>query len=225
MNENRRTNAEIVNEYRPMVDFIADILGPGCEVVLHDLTLPDQSVIAIRNGHLSGRSIGSPATDLTLRMMKSGDQETYIANYSALAANGKKFRSSSCLIRNPDREVVGVFCVNIDIQAFCQVRDFLDYFVQADGLRKDDPDMENQENGPAAEYLQGSVCGIVEKALETARHQIGTDRSHMTVEEKRKIIRFLHDNGIFMLKGGVSEVAKSSGISEPTIYRYLKNIR
>ena len=48
---------------------------------------------------------------------------------------------------------------------------------------------------------------------------------HMTVGEKQYAIKLLNDEGIFVLKGSVAEVARRLNVSEPTVYRYLKIVR
>jgi predicted transcriptional regulator YheO len=50
----------LLSAFIPMVDFLAEVLGEGCEVVLHDVTNPERSVIAIRNSHVSGRDVALP---------------------------------------------------------------------------------------------------------------------------------------------------------------------
>ena len=58
----------VLKTYIPLVDFIAGIVGPNCEVVLHDLS-NDESIVAIRNNHISGRK-GGPLTNLGLKLQK-----------------------------------------------------------------------------------------------------------------------------------------------------------
>ena len=41
-------------------------------------------------------------------------------------------------------------------------------------------------------------------------------------EEKIEIVRDLEGKGVFMLKGAVSEVAEKLGVSEATLYRYIR---
>ncbi len=57
---------DIVQSYIPLVDFLAEILGPTAEVVLHDLRKKEHSMIAIRNGRLTGRradrNVGGPVS-------------------------------------------------------------------------------------------------------------------------------------------------------------------
>ena len=60
--------------YIPTVDFLADYFGDYAEVVLHDLTNLEQSIIKIRNGHISGRKEGDPCTDFVLRTSSSHPQ-------------------------------------------------------------------------------------------------------------------------------------------------------
>jgi predicted transcriptional regulator YheO len=47
----------------------------------------------------------------------------------------------------------------------------------------------------------------------------------MHKEEKLSVVRKLHNSGIFILKGAVSETADRLMISEATVYRYLNQIK
>ena len=57
----------ILNSYVPVVEGLAAYLGPSYEITLHSLENLDHSVIKIMNGFHTGRSEGSPITDLALR--------------------------------------------------------------------------------------------------------------------------------------------------------------
>ena len=55
----------IMKEYCELVgNFHGKVLGQDYEIILHDLSNMDHSVIAVANGHVSGRRIGSPNIDL-----------------------------------------------------------------------------------------------------------------------------------------------------------------
>ncbi len=49
-------------------------------------------------------------------------------------------------------------------------------------------------------------------------------RKKYTVDEKMAVVRRLNDDGFFLMKGAVSQVAAMLGSSEATIYRYLGKI-
>ncbi|GEB80630.1 hypothetical protein DDE01_20450 [Desulfovibrio desulfuricans] len=59
-----KTTSCTIERYVPLVDFLGAFLGEDCEVVLHDVRNPDNSVLAIANNHISGRRKGAPLTDL-----------------------------------------------------------------------------------------------------------------------------------------------------------------
>ena len=44
------TNKEILSIFVPIVNFFSEILGENTEIVLHDVSNPEHSVIAIQNG-------------------------------------------------------------------------------------------------------------------------------------------------------------------------------
>lgn len=47
----------------------------------------------------------------------------------------------------------------------------------------------------------------------------------LTMEQRLEIIKELDEKNVFQLKGAVSDVAKVLNVSEPTMYRYLKQIK
>ena len=64
----------LLKAFCPVVDCIADLFGSNCEVVLHDITQPEKSIVKIRNGHVTGRKVGDPLTDLGLKMIKDAEK-------------------------------------------------------------------------------------------------------------------------------------------------------
>jgi len=113
--------------YLPLVDFIAECMGENTEVVLHDLTDYHQSVVAIRNGNISGRSVGSPITDLSLKVLKAAifEQVPYMANYQGVAKNGHMLKSSTYFIKDDSERFVGMLCVNTDYHNLVESRNLL----------------------------------------------------------------------------------------------------
>ena len=73
---------DLLYSYTTTVKFLGSVLGPDYEVVLQDLSNINHSVIAIENGHISGRTIGSPLTSDLFKMLstKVYEEEDLIAN-------------------------------------------------------------------------------------------------------------------------------------------------
>jgi len=110
-------NETLLQQYYPFVTFLSKVMGRNCEVVLHDLSRPESSVIAIENGHITGHKIGDAPTNLVLKVLQEKTYLTrdFIANYKAVNKDGKVFRSSSFFIKNDKKELVGILCVNADV--------------------------------------------------------------------------------------------------------------
>ena len=58
---------EMRRQYTVLVDFLGHILGPDYEVALHELKDDSNEIIAIANGELTGRHLGSPLSNKMLR--------------------------------------------------------------------------------------------------------------------------------------------------------------
>lgn len=220
-------DSELVRAYIPMVDFISDILGNNCEVVLHDLSNPEESIVAIRNGQLSGRKLGGPLTDLVLMVIKnrSYEKEPYVANYKAMGSK-KKFRSSSYFIKNLESKIIGVLCVNIDIEPYTHVKEIMESFTTVKPLGVSVKEEVNNEgsmgiNGRADEKFFSSIDDMLDNMIQEEISIAHFVPARMTVGEKVKIVHRLNEKGTFQLKGAVAKVAKAFGVSEPTVYRYL----
>ena len=78
--------------YRVVVSFLGEALGPDYEVVLHDLTSEDGTIVAIVNNHISGRTEGAPLSNMALRFIQERmyEKQDYLAGYQgASQAKGR----------------------------------------------------------------------------------------------------------------------------------------
>ncbi|MCB5560469.1 helix-turn-helix transcriptional regulator [Anaerosalibacter bizertensis] len=212
------TNIEILQSYIPMVDFIADICGPCYEVVLHDISKPDASVIAIRNNHITGRKIGSPMTDLALKILKQKDyvDKTFITNYDGYGDDGKVFLSSTYFIKNAQKELIGMICVNNDITDIKKFNNSYEIILERFKYRE-----ENNKDDKYEENIKNSLISVANSIISKTINSINIPPSRMSIDEKVKIVHELNKEGVFLLKGAINEVAEQLEISEATVYRYL----
>jgi class 3 adenylate cyclase len=85
----------------------------GVEVLLHNLVNPSRSLVAIENGEVTGRKIGSGATNLVLdlktRRQRGEDKVTYEINLGS-----RQFKCTTVPIFRPEYGLVGALCINID---------------------------------------------------------------------------------------------------------------
>ena len=110
----------------PVADAIAAAVGPYCEVVLHDISRPERSVVYMA-GNVTNRSIGAPLTDMVLRRLREqGDAISDLPGYHNVTKDGKTLRSSTTFVRDGQGKVIGCLCVNIDQTPLVSWRHFLE---------------------------------------------------------------------------------------------------
>ena len=81
---------ELKRHYMLIVDFLGHILGPDYEIALHELNADSNELIAIANGELTGRHLGSPLSNKMLEYVAGILYETqnYVINFESVSATG-----------------------------------------------------------------------------------------------------------------------------------------
>ena len=213
----KKKNREILNYYKPLAAFLAGVLGPACEVVLHDVTNPENSIIAIENGYHSGRKVGDPLTDLARQIIDSKEylDKDFLSGYKGQNKE-KSFISSTFCIKNGGT-LVGLLCINRNTEAVENAENALQLLLSQFNLQRPQTSevAETLDAGPA-------VADILPSLIQKTVAEFGVDSRRMSKEEKIEVVRRLRGQKIFDLKGAVRETAAQLRISEPTVYRYLK---
>jgi len=214
---------KIMQHYEKLVEFLGVVLGKNCEVALLDLSKDKQCITAIANGHISGRKIGAPATDLALRIIAQETWKTsdFMHNYVGVAKGSKKLKSSSYFIKE-DGKLLGMLCFNIDLSEYKKLSEAI---LKLGGLETElSPVIESHKLVNQNEIFSENLSDIISNIF---TEQLGIDyipSEGLTQEKKLKIIKVLQENGVFLVKGAVFEVARRLHCSEPSVYRYLSMI-
>jgi predicted transcriptional regulator YheO len=225
----RRRIAPVFLPYLGLMDFLGEVVGPNCEIVLHDLADPAHSIIAIVHGDLTGRVLGGPTTDLALRILHQHqyDDQAYLVNYSSRSVNGLHMRSSTFFIRDETGAICGLLCFNSDDSSLLAVRDLIDQALgrstsqTGSGSEGSHAPDEKSSPAPSVESFTRSVEDLVSDAIASAVQTRRIDPSRMTADERRAIVSDLNKAGVFLVKSSVPQAARALHISAPTLYRYL----
>src|SRR5665647_219012 len=105
----------------PIVRGLAEMFGPDCEVVLHDVRRLPHSIVAIENGAVSGRTVGDVPTDRMLRNLRSADETQDVRLYIS-SHDGKLLKSLAVTLRDEDGEPFGLLGLNFDISEIVQAQ-------------------------------------------------------------------------------------------------------
>lgn len=208
-----------LKKYIPLVDFLEAILGKNSEVVLHDLKNLEHSLVAIRNGHISNREVGAPATDLVLKILSEQKEKErdFIANYTARGKFNKKLKSSTFFLKE-EGELIGMICVNTDQT----IHDNLSNIVkklQENYVKEEEKIIETSEN------LSLTIEEMAQEAINEVLAIQNVSIEYLKQKDKQNIIEMLYSKGIFLMKGAVVEISKSLGMSEASVYRYVQAIK
>jgi predicted transcriptional regulator YheO len=229
-----------------MVPDLARALGPDHEVVLHDLRLIPNSIIAI-GGTLTGRAVGGPTTDLLLRLVRQGRSDD-VLRYRTRSADGRILRSSTLFIRDPDGRPVGCLCMNTDITDWLNAKALVDGVTKVSPLEssEDDAAAVGGEDGAAplgddgearrsdldqAKELEGgehfapSVDELAVSLVRQAIENVGVPIELMQKPHKLKVVRELETRGLFLLRDAVNLTAQTLAISRYSVYNYLKELQ
>ena len=193
----------------PIAEGIAKTFGSHCEVVIHDLTDVSSSIVAIYNGHVTGRDVGSPMTDLGLTVLRKGSEEDLLLNYPNKSIKGKKIKSSSMMIRDEKGEIVGCLCINIDLTLLAMAGTVINEITSL-------VDEKEEESFPH------SVTDLEKRMIDRAVEKIGKPVGLMEKAERMEFIRLLDEMGLFLIKGTIQNVAELLDVSKFTIYNYLE---
>ncbi|MGL4971612.1 MAG: helix-turn-helix transcriptional regulator [Culicoidibacterales bacterium] len=217
------TASQMIKLYIPFVKFIAETMGENCEVVLHDLTKDGGTIIAIENSQISGRKIGDSPTDLILKIMQDREyrEKDFITNYRAVGKNNQICRSSTYFIKDDFGRLIGMLGINTDMQAYHDLDRIIGQFLKF----SNEPDNQSISETKVTEHLHGNIDDVLRSMITAEIDRFGVDPVRLSADEKMSIIKSLSDQGAFLLKGCVSEVAKLLKTSEPTVYRYLNKIK
>ncbi len=219
-----------INNYIPFVEFLGAFLGENCEVVLHDTTNKEESVLAIANGHISGRDVGAPLTDLALKFLVNGvyREKDWMMGYTTKTGSGNLLHSATYFIKDSDGALLGMLCLNMDTTDIIAARDLINRVIHSSGfdaaVEKENCEQQTEKEEKESETFPNSMEDLTESLIAQVVADTNILPERMTPEEKMEVVSTLNTRGVFMLKGAIKVVAKHLVVSEATVYRYLHKI-
>ena len=209
------TDRQILQSYRNVVAGLENYLGEGYEIVLHSLESMEHSVIAIANGHHTGRQEGSPITDLALHMLHSIEEEeqTGFISYFSKNRKGEPLRSSTIVIYGENHRAIGLLCFNfyLNTSVYTVVANLMD---------------ESKSTPPMiTETFVDNAEDLLSRVVEQVRQDVNNDGRILSSLKNKEISRRCHAQGVFQIKNAVSRVAQLLGISKNTVYLHLRALQ
>ena len=192
---------------------IAAQFGSNCEVVVHEISerSTSNSIVAIENGHVTGRQLGDGPSQVVLEQLGKGDKcpEDHLC-YLTRTPDGKLLKSTSVYIPNSEGKAAAIFGINFDISTLVMAEQALNSLTTT---------LSSEEETPAR--ITHNVNDLLDDLIEQSDRLVGKPVALMTKEDKVRAIRFLNDHGALLITKSGDKIANHFGISKYTLYSYL----
>jgi len=198
-----------------LAEAIVAVVGPHCEVVVHDFSDPEHSVVVVA-GNLSRRSPGAPIPDLSFISNELNAETPDQLNYRIQIEN-RMFQSSTVWVRDAQGNPIGAVCINMDYSALQKARELLDSVLEStlsvNDLVINDTFAKNLDN-------------LIELSARDFLRQRGLQSfSALSYEAKIQLIEYLEGRGLFQIRGASQRVADLLDVSRASVYNYRANLK
>ncbi|HLU54772.1 MAG TPA: PAS domain-containing protein [Pseudonocardia sp.] len=208
----------LIRTAKTIADGIGAMFGRNCEIAVHDLRDPTRSLVHLVNGHISGRQLGHPIRDLIYAVLPNIGPSDVLANYPTDLPDGRVLKSTTCLLRDSAGEPLVALCMNLDISSMAAAKETLEQLTAM-------TELDTRPGEPSPELGTAAVVDILRVLVRNTAKQFSRPPHRLTKDERLQAIAFLDSKGAFLIKGAVPLVAETFGVSEPSVYRYLDQVR
>ncbi|ATW27995.1 helix-turn-helix transcriptional regulator [Candidatus Formimonas warabiya] len=199
---------EIIEILERIAAGISQTFGNDCEVLISDLNNPDNSIISIYNGHVTGRKVGDSLSELGLKAMKEKHVEHDLINYHAKTKDGRLIKCSTFHIKSGKHWLC--LGINYDYTNLAMAHATLENLFKVEESMKDE--------------FYANPNEILEGMISDAFKLVGKPASLMNKEDRIKVVKYLDERGALVIQKGVQIVAETLNVSRYTIYNYLNEI-
>ena len=185
---------------------IAEMFGSTCETLVHDMGDPSHPILAIYNGHVSGREVGSTLDILgTARELDQNTLVTDLVNLYATTPSGQQVKSSTFHLIGEDYNLA--LGINSDYSSLVYANRIL-------------VDLMSAQADLQSALWRGGESGLGD-ILDECLAAVGKPVSALNKKDRMKIIALLDQKNAFSYRKSVPFVAKRLQVSRYTVYKYL----
>ena len=208
----RRIETARMKELRQIAKAIAATFGSHCEVVVHDVSGKgnNSTIVAIENGHVTGRKVGDGASQVVLEQGLNADaQPVDRLCYLTKTPDGKVLKSTTVFLRGKNGRVNAILGINCDISGLLMAESALHELTAT----------AETEHGEPQKIV--NVNDLLDELIEQSVKLVGKPVALMNKDDKRQAIGFLNQSGAFLVTNSGDKIAKFFGISKYTLYSYI----
>ena len=189
---------------------IAGMFGPNCETLVHDMTRPGHPILAIFNGSVTGRDVGSTAD--IFGDIGDYDQTVYLnkdyTNQLVLSRDGRTLKSTTFNVVGEDYHFA--LGINLDITHLVRAGQLLSEMTAT--------------SGELQQTLMQDARSQLEELLRECVSAVGKTPDEMKKTDRMRVIRMLYKRRAFTYQKSVAIVAERLCVSRYTVYKYMHEL-
>ncbi len=189
---------------------IAAMFGPNCETLVHDMTRPGHPILAIYNGTVTGRDVGSTAD--IFGDIGDYDETVYekkdYTNQMVLSRDGRTLKSTTFNVVGDDYHFA--LGINLDITQMVRATQVLTELTAT--------------SGDLQQTMMQDARSQLEELLRECISAVGKDPETMKKTDRMRIIRMLYKRRAFTYQKSVAIVAERLNVSRYTVYKYMHEL-
>ena len=189
---------------------IAAMFGPNCETLVHDMTRPGHPILAIYNGTVTGREVGSTAD--IFGDIGDYDETVYekkdYTNQLVLSRDGRTLKSSTFNVVGEDYHFA--LGINMDITHMVRAQQMMSELTAT--------------SGELQQTLMQDARSQLEELLRECVSAVGKEPENMKKTDRMRIIRMLYKRRAFTYQKSVAIVAERLNVSRYTVYKYMHEL-
>lgn len=186
---------------------IATMFGPNCETLIHDMTRHGHPILAIYNGTVTGREVGSTAD--IFGDIGDYDETVYekkdYTNQLVISRDGRTLKSSTFNVIGEDYHFA--FGINMDITNMVRANQMLAEMTAT--------------SGDLQQTLMQDSRSQLEELLRECMSAVGKEPEKMKKTDRMRVIRMLYKRRAFTYQKSVAIVAEQLNVSRYTVYKYM----
>ncbi|HIU16134.1 MAG TPA: transcriptional regulator [Candidatus Ventricola intestinavium] len=201
---------EMLNFLKREARGIATMFGPSCETLVHDMTRPGHPVLAIYNGTVTGREVGSTADifgDIGDYDESVYEKKDYV-NQLVLSRDGRMLKSTTFNVVGEDYHFA--LGINVDITHMVRATQMLSELAAT--------------SGELQQTLMQDSRSQLEELLRECISAVGKEPDVMKKTDRMRIIRMLYKRRAFTYQKSVAIVAERLNVSRYTVYKYMHEL-
>ncbi|WIW57063.1 PAS domain-containing protein (plasmid) [Mesorhizobium mediterraneum] len=200
---------DVLEVLAQLVPQIARSIANDCEVALHDNRTSPPRILAIGNGHVTRRTIGDLMTRIAIGETEMHDMREPLYNYSSIGPDGRQLRVSLLPIMIGGK-TIAYLAINYATGDLLMAQKAIAQLTRTEPHPKEILETFLPSSLPLRHVISRQI-------EESSRPPHLLDR-----EDRIELVRRLHGQGVFQMRGAVRETAARLGISRTAVYYYLK---